>query len=449
MIVTSLALQLLAAEPWRSHAGFDDLTKAQIVKGERIGYLDNGRVRLGVNLDLGGAITFLAKSIDAENMINSYDWGRQIQMSHYSGPIPFAPNGKTPMESWAGLGWNPIQSGDAYGYRSRLLDYRNDGKQIYVRCIPMQWPLKNEPGECIFETWITLSGRTAQVRSRLTNSRSDQTQYVGRDQELPAIYTNGPWHRLISYTGDRPFSNDSVTQIPAAFPWTRWQATENWAALVNDKNEGLGVWLPNVTTFLGGFAGQPGAGRAKDFPTGYIAPLRQEILDHNISYEYRYVLVLGSLQEIRRTVYEQPRPAIRPRFRFSKDRQNWWYWNAKDTGWPIKGELKISLEENDPQVLSPTGFWKASEAPRLEIEAAFTGKQTEGRIFWARLDSQSFTEEKSLPFSMVGDGRFRKYKVNLAASAEYRGVISALRWDPVSGGEAGSFVRVRSISLVK
>lgn len=416
---------------------------------ERISYLDNGKVRLGVNLDLGGAITFLAKSSNADNIINSFDWGRQIQMSHYSGPIPFAPNGKTPKEAWAGLGWNPIQSGDAFGYRSRLLNYRNDGRRIYVRCTPMQWPLKDEPGECTFETWITLSGRTAQVRSRITNSRSDKTQYSGRDQELPAIYTNGPWHRLVSYTGSQPFSYGAVSQIPAAFPWTRWQATENWAALVNDKNEGLGVWLPNVTTFLGGFAGQPGAGGAKDFPTGYIAPLRQEILDHNITYEYRNVLIVGSLDEIRQTVYQQPRPAIRPRFRFTKDRQNWSYANAKDSGWPIKNELKVFLNENDPQLLSPTGFWPASDSPRLEIEAAFEGTQTEGRIYWARLDAQSFSEERSLPLSVIGDGKFRKYRVNLAASPDYRGVISALRWDPVAGGEAGSFVRVRSISLVK
>jgi hypothetical protein len=26
-------------------------------------------------------------------MINSYDWGRQIQMSFYSGPVPYVPEG--------------------------------------------------------------------------------------------------------------------------------------------------------------------------------------------------------------------------------------------------------------------------------------------------------------------------------------------------------------------
>ncbi len=415
----------------------------------RNGYLDNGRVKVGVNLDLGGAITFLAKSGGAANMINSYDWGRQVQMSHYSGPIPFAPNGKKPQESWAGLGWNPIQSGDCYGHRSKLLAYRNTGKLIYVKCIPMQWPLDNEPGECTFESWITLSGNTVNVRSRLTNRRSDPVQYAGRDQELPAVYTNAPWHRLVSYQGSQPFTNDKVDQIPASFPWTRWQATENWAAMLNDKNEGLGIWQPGVTTFLGGFAGKPGAGGEKDFPTGYIAPLRQEILDHNITYEYRYALIVGSLEEIRRTVYAQRRGPALPRFRFARDRQHWWYGNAKDAGWPIKDELKVSLSESDPQLLSPTGFWPAAAAPRLEIEAAFQGNQSEGRIYWARTDAQSFSEERSLPLAIIGDGKFRKYTVNLAASPEYRGSIVAFRWDPVPGGEPGASVRIKSISLTK
>lgn len=415
---------------------------------ERTGYLDNGRIKIGVNLELGGAITFLARSGGAANMINSFDWGRQIQMSHYSGPIPFAPNGKEPEKSWAGLGWNPIQSGDCFGHRSKLLDYKNDGKSIYVKCIPMQWPLNNEPGECTFECWITLIGITANVRSRLTNRRSDKNQYSGRDQELPAVYTNGPWHRLVSYTGQKPFSEEEVEQIPASFPWSRWQATENWAALLNDKNEGLGVWQPGVTTFIGGFAGKPGSGGPKDFPTGYIAPIRQENLDHNITYEYQYSLIVGSLDEIRRTVYAGSKPAGLPRFEFKKDRQHWWYANARDAGWPIKDEIKVFLDQADPQLIGPTGFWEASKASRIVIEAAVQSERTLSTLFWSRSDPAGFSGARSQSFQVIGDGRFRKYEVKLEANPEYRGFITGLRWDPTPGGEDGSFVRVRSISLM-
>ncbi len=57
-------------------------------------YLDNGEIRVGVNLDIGGAITYLSKSGSDENIVNSFDWGRQIQMSFYSGPNPFEPKWK-------------------------------------------------------------------------------------------------------------------------------------------------------------------------------------------------------------------------------------------------------------------------------------------------------------------------------------------------------------------
>ena len=46
-------------------------------------YIDNGVIKLGVNLALGGAITYLAESKTGKNIVNNWDWGRQIQMSFY------------------------------------------------------------------------------------------------------------------------------------------------------------------------------------------------------------------------------------------------------------------------------------------------------------------------------------------------------------------------------
>ena len=138
------------------------------------------------------------------------------------------------------------------------------------------------------------------VRCRLTNAREDKAQYSGRAQELPAVYTNGAWYSLVSYLGDKPFTNDALSDLPVVFPWTGWQATENWTALVDKNGFGLGVVSPDNPLTIGGFAGTPGAGGPQDFPTGYIAPLHYEILDHDIEYEYNYFLIVGSLNEIRR-----------------------------------------------------------------------------------------------------------------------------------------------------
>jgi hypothetical protein len=75
-------------------------------------------------------------------MINSFDWGRQIQMSFYSGPVPYVPEGATVHENWKQLGWNPIQSGDVYKHRSQVTAHRNDGKELYLRFPWLEKPLK-------------------------------------------------------------------------------------------------------------------------------------------------------------------------------------------------------------------------------------------------------------------------------------------------------------------
>ena len=414
----------------------------------RLSFLDNGHLRLGIDLAIGGAITYLSKSGSDVNLINSADWGRQIQMSFYSGPNPFTPHGKRPAKTWEGLGWNPIQSGDSFGNRSRVLDSRNDGRTLYVKSVPMQWPLDDEPGECAFETWITLEGSTARVRSRIVNRRADTMQYSGRDQELPAIYTNGPWDRLMTYTGDKPFTGDALSQIPSRFPWSGWQSTENWAALVNDQGWGLGVWEPGVYAFLGGFSGKPGVGGPHDGSTGYIAPLQREILDHDIVYEYQYVLILGSLAEIRRYAYAHASKSAPPDFVFRSDRQHWRYSNASDTGWPIRGELQITLGQPDPQIIGPDGFWTASSAPTLFLQAAFPPGQTQATIFWKRSDTSGFSASKSLALNVLPDGKFHLYRVPLASSPEYKGAITGLRLDP-DKGRPGDILRIRYIGFRK
>jgi hypothetical protein len=415
-------------------------------------YLDNGTIKLGVDLKLGGAVTYLSPSKKELNLINSWDWGRQVQMSYYSGPVPFKPGGKEPAPEWVGLGWNPIQAGDHFGHGSKAREHANDGKTLYVKCVPMQWPLNDEPGECTFETWYSLEGSAVRVRCRLNNARSDKTQYRARGQELPAVYTNGPWHRLITYKGDRPFSGDELSPVKHSLgqggqPWAHWLATENWAALVDDNEWGIGVWNPTCYGISGGFAGKPGAGGAKDGPTGYMGPSRQEILDWNIEHEYSYALVVGSLKEIRAWVYAQPRRAAAPDYSFEKDRQGWWYVNASDAGWPIKGEVELRLDGEDPQMIGPAGFWRAEDAPVLYVRAAFKTKQATAQVFWRTWGSGPMS--KPVDFAVVADGEYRTYAVRLADAPEYRGAITGLRFDPVGKGEKGEWVKVKSMGFSK
>lgn len=416
--------------------------------GSQMTYLDNGILKIGVDLDRGGSIGFLTDVKKGGNVVNVHDLGRWIGQSYYSGPKPFG----TPHADWKSWPWNPVSAGDVHGHPSKLIDKKNDGKTLYVKSVPMQWALKDVPGDCIFETWITLEGRAVRVRNRLTNQRKDTKQYPAMDQELPAIYTIGKLHRLITYTGDEPFTQAPLKEIakrPAKDrkpQWTDFFATEHWAALVDDDDSGLGVIHSDVVRFVGGFYGKANTGGPDDNSTGYVAPVRQEILDHNIVYDYRYTLVLDSLTNIRKEAYKHRPKSDVPDYRFAGNRQHWWCVNAEDTGFPIKGALRLKIEKDDPQLYGPDGCWKAKDVPKVFIRAAYRTKNTTAELFWETTEKPGFASEQKVRFTVEPDGKFHTYEVDLSASPAYRGNIRRLRFDPVEIGAVGETVDVEFIS---
>lgn len=428
-------------------------------------FIDNGRIRVGVDVSIGGAVTYASK-VGCENMINSCDWGRQIQQSYYSGPPNYTREGKEKSPSWAGFPWNPIQSGDCYGNGSKVLDYRSDKDSLYVKTRPMLWPMRDDAGECSFETWITLKGTTFTWRARLTNERKDTTPYGAYSQELPAVYTNGPWHKLMSYTGDKPFSGGELVEVRndhhEPWPWTRFLTTERWSALVNDQGEGIGVWHPTAIEHDGGFAGRRGRGGPKDSPTGYMAPVRQEILDHNIVYDYECVFIVGSLQEIRDFAVRHA-PTGPPRWNFAKDRQGWTYEHAGDTGWPIRRGIELhGTDSARPRLISPMQFWRAESAPRVAIRAT-VGKGVEGdaTIYWRSMTSKTqliskdwgewaaqwWVPERSVSLTLTGDGKEHWYVAHLSSHDSYSGGIIGLAVD-LPKMNADTRVRIREIRLL-
>jgi len=411
--------------------------------------LENDQIRFGANLTLGGAITLLSTK-DGPNMINSHDWGRQIQMSFYSGPQPFEPNGKKPAGHWKQLGWNPIQSGDFGGNTSTILEHKNDGKRIYVKCRPMHWPLNNQPAQCTFECVYKIDGNVVDVTSRLTNARDDKTQYGARSQELPALYSNGPWYKIMTYKGAKPYTGGELTELShkpenPPFPWNHFQATEEWAALVGKDNNGFGVWTPGLQSYLGGFAGKPGSGGPKSSPTGYLAPLHMEILDHNIVYTYRYRLIVGSLDEIRSYVYKHRSKAPSLSFAFKSDRQHWHFRNAADQGMPLKGAWPIQLEQNNPNIVSPPFCIDASTIKTVTIRAGFKTGEKKARLTWAKHGNKKPNPEDVISFPVVSDGVTRDYRIKVADHEQWQGVITRLTLKPCRKGGPGKYVRVAAI----
>lgn len=413
-------------------------------------YLDNGDVRIGMDLALGGAVTFISSKDHPGNIINSADLGRQIQMSHYSGPWPFEVGDKRPHPAWAGLGWNPIQTGDCYMHPSKVLEHRNDGKELYIRCLPMQWPLENVPGDCLFETWTTLDGPIIRMRFRCTNQRADKTQYRPCPQELPAVYTISKLWRLMSYTGDLPFTGGALTHVKndwhKPWPWTRFTASEGWAALVDDTEWGLGVFKADGGEFHGGIHGDGRSEDPKHGSTAYVAPIHMENFDHNIVYEHATTFMVGKLVDIRKrfNAMADKKP---PTWWFVTDRQHWTVRNASDQGFPLRGEWRIALGDKVPRLESGIRCWRADAAPKLKVQMAYLGRGTKARVLWRRLDDDRWDASKSIALELNPDGKFRTYELDLKQSPAYSGLITGLAVEPVSQPQPGETLMLRSIEL--
>ena len=390
-------------------------------------FIENEYIRIGANLSLGGALTHLSE-LGGKNMINSFDWGRQVQMSFYNHPIPYIPEGHEMADRWKHIGWNPIQSGDVYRHRSKILDYHATENEIYVKCIPMHWPLDGCEGECTFEVWYRLDGYCVNVTSRLNNARPDTTQYEARRQELPAVYTNGEWYKGVSYVGKKPFTGDTLTEIVTkydkrGYPWLQFYPTENWSALVNDDNRGLGIYIPTTSFSKIGFwlEDKKGYGDVRDRQTGYVAPFAPEILDHNIVYTYNYTLIVGQVDFIRETAYALDKKADRRHYCFSHDRDHFYYKNITDKGFPTGGCLDFDFCEGS-ELKSPTVFFDNKTCKSLLLDAEFEGEIAGEVVFtlYEGLDERGWgkTSEFTSPFAISGKGERGIHTVDVSTAPD-------------------------------
>ena len=394
---------------------------------DNVVYIENEYIKLGANMALGGSITYLAEH-GKNNMINSADWGRQVQLSFYSGPVPFHPEGTEMGVNWTHTGWNPIQTGDCFFNRSKVLEYKIEGNTMYVKCIPMQWALNNVPGECEFELWYTLDGKTVNATATLNNHRADTTQYCACGQELPAVYTNGEFYRIVSYVGENPGTNGKLTDIVNKTSERIWPSEfmvypENWVALLDDNDYGLGVYNPHTCGAVGGFAtryDEMGWGGPKDWQTATVSPTTSVILDHNIKYTFYYSLIVGNVEEIRKTALELDSAVDHRRFSFAEDRANFYYHNTTDKGFGNQDCLDFDFD-NDVWLRSPFVYVSKGECKKIVLDAIFEGGDIEGELGFRCYAETTHPDRKgtpcsweTVPFKLCGDGERKLHEIDIS-----------------------------------
>lgn len=251
-------------------------------------FLENGKIKIGVDLSSGGSIFWFSELPADRNLMNHADRGRFIQQSYY---------GKTDGSLWVKKPWrwNPVQGGDYKGKPAKLLEVKETDSTLYVRSIPVNWAGGQDLDECRMEEWITLSDNIARIRFRFTYKGTDV--HPPTHQELPAVFVDFALTDLVYYKGDKPWTGDALSKDRPGWPNEGRKTSEHWAGFVGEDGRGVGVLFPGtekVTTYR-----HPGPAGPKGGGCSYFAPIRTMSITPGFVFDYSVYLTIGTAEEMR------------------------------------------------------------------------------------------------------------------------------------------------------
>ena len=244
-------------------------------------FLDNGKVRVGINLNAGGSIGWLSKSHSPDNLLNSFDHGRYLQQSFY---------GDVDGSDWNGKPWryNPVQGGSWKGVPAVLLEHKETAVDSYVKTQSRQWASGVLVEDMVMEQWLKLEGDQVHLRYRM--HYTGKISHKARHQEMPAVFVTPRCDTLVF---NEKATGEIVRKQPGQ-PNEYFHTKEPWLAWVDGAQEGVGVYFPG-TDFLTAYRVRNG----NKGDVSYAAPLRTLALTPGYELEYRVVLVLGKLDRMR------------------------------------------------------------------------------------------------------------------------------------------------------
>jgi len=261
--------------------------------------LNNGTLKVSVNLNWGGAIDFISYQ-GGPNLVDRGvpDGGREIQVSLYDGNAYYD---SVNNNNWYGQwGWNPVQAGDRKGSVTGHVDASKNGNLIYVRCRPLEWN-GSGPSDIILEQWLSLEYQKAiKIHYRTTHVGNDY--HAAGWQEFPCAYFKPTWSipYIVIYQGNSLWTDDDsgIKKFPQPANMDSITSSENWIALVGEDNCGVTLYSQArdpVRFCLG--VGRNG----NTIPMNLIAA--HTYFNPSGIYEATVFLVLGNWQEARKIIY--------------------------------------------------------------------------------------------------------------------------------------------------
>ena len=251
-------------------------------------YIENGDLRLGVDLESGGSIVHFSRVSQPRNLLNRFDRGRFIQQSYY---------GDSDGSQWWGKEWrwNPVQGGDCKGHPARLIECGTTPTTIHTMSTPKHWATGEDVTSATMEEWITLEDDVAHIRYKFTYD--GDRDHEKRHQELPAVFVDYDLPNLVYYQGEKPWTNDALTRVVPGWPNEGRTRDECWAAYVDDKDWGIGVYTPGTKEMtcyrFKGDLGPKGSG------CSYFAPVRTLAITKGFTFDYDVYLTIGAVNDIR------------------------------------------------------------------------------------------------------------------------------------------------------
>lgn len=243
-------------------------------------YLDNGQIRLGVNLGAGACIGWFSPSGSKDNLLNAYDVGRYVQQSYY---------GDADGSDWNGKPWryNPVQGGSWKNAPAEVLEAKSDATSLYAKTKPRHWATGAFTPECVMEQWLRLDGKLARLKFKMTWNGDKENK--PHHQELPALFVTPKLDTLVFVDAEK-----KLVRKQPGFPNEYVNVGEPWCAWVDANEHGIGLFMPHTSQIT--------CYRVRNGNRGdcsYLAPIRTIALKPGLVLEYEVVLTMGSLEEMR------------------------------------------------------------------------------------------------------------------------------------------------------
>lgn len=243
-------------------------------------YLDNGQVRLGVNLNAGACIGWFSTSGSQDNLLDAYDVGRYVQQSYY---------GDEDGSDWNGKPWryNPVQGGSWKNLPAEVMETKSDATSLYAKTKPRHWATGAFTPECVMEEWLRLDGKLARLKFKMT--WKGEKEHKPHHQELPALFVTPKLDTLVFVDGA-----GKLARKQPGFPNEYFKLGGPWCAWVDSNDHGLGLFMPHTSQIT---CYRVRNGNKAD--CSYLAPIQTMALKPGFVFEYEVVLTPGRLEEIR------------------------------------------------------------------------------------------------------------------------------------------------------